>query len=174
MLIEPIQNIITNSTCVWWKTDRKTSGTQIPEPDAIGSGESRQTGSRFMRLYKSLDFLTNRFSLMKLMILETLNPSMHVVSQTPAGVYSHESSQTRQNGHYQAGTATARYGKGTGGVAVQSAAAKRRERDTVTISRQEYEGLKETIDLLSRPANARRLRSALAQAKAGKLKERDL
>jgi hypothetical protein len=36
------------------------------------------------------------------------------------------------------------------------------------------EGLKETIDLLSRPANARRLRSALAQAKAGKLKERDL
>ena len=76
----------------------------------------------------------------------------------------------------KAGTATARYGKrpGTGGVAVQSAATKRRERDTVTISRQEYEGLKETIDLLSRPANARRLRSALAQAKAGKLKERDL
>jgi hypothetical protein len=81
-----------------------------------------------------------------------------------------------KTGITKAGTATARYGKrlGTGGVAVQSAAAKRRERDTVTISRQEYEGLKETIDLLSRPANARRLRSALAQAKAGKLKERDL
>jgi antitoxin YefM len=44
----------------------------------------------------------------------------------------------------------------------------------VMVSRQEYEGLKETIDLLSRPANASRLRSALAQAKAGKLKERDL
>src|SRR6266404_4473157 len=44
----------------------------------------------------------------------------------------------------------------------------------VKITRQEYEGLKETIDLLSRPANARRLRSALAQAKAGKLKEREL
>jgi antitoxin YefM len=48
------------------------------------------------------------------------------------------------------------------------------ESEMVTISRQEYEGLKETVDLLSRPANARRLRSALAQAKAGKLKERDL
>ena len=44
----------------------------------------------------------------------------------------------------------------------------------VKITRQEYEGLKETIDLLSRPANARRLRSALAQAKVGKLKEREL
>ena len=44
----------------------------------------------------------------------------------------------------------------------------------VKITRQEYEGLKETIDLLSRPANARRLRSALTQAKAGKLKEREL
>ena len=77
-----------------------------------------------------------------------------------------------KTGITKAGTATAR--KGTGGVAVESAAAKRRERDTVTISRQEYEGLKETIDLLSRPANARRLRSALAQAKAGKLKEHDL
>jgi antitoxin YefM len=55
-----------------------------------------------------------------------------------------------------------------------SVAAKRRERDMVMVSRQEYEGLKETIDLLSRPANASRLRSALAQAKAGKLKERDL
>jgi len=44
----------------------------------------------------------------------------------------------------------------------------------VTIPKEEYEGLKETIDLLSRPANARRLRSALEQAKAGKLKEREL
>jgi antitoxin YefM len=45
---------------------------------------------------------------------------------------------------------------------------------TVTISRQEYEGLKETIHLLSNPVTARRLRSALAQAKTGKLKEYDL
>jgi antitoxin YefM len=53
-------------------------------------------------------------------------------------------------------------------------AARKPRGETVTISKREYEGLKETIDLLSRPVNARRLRSALAQAKAGKLKERDL
>lgn len=50
----------------------------------------------------------------------------------------------------------------------------RSEKGWVKVKREEYEGLKETIDLLSRPANARRLRSALAQAKAGKLKEREL
>jgi antitoxin YefM len=51
---------------------------------------------------------------------------------------------------------------------------KRPSKDTVTISKQEYEGLKETIHLLSNPVTARRLRSALVQAKAGKLKEYDL
>jgi PHD/YefM family antitoxin component YafN of YafNO toxin-antitoxin module len=36
------------------------------------------------------------------------------------------------------------------------------------------EGLRETAFLLSNPKNAARLRSALAQAKAGKLVEREL
>jgi PHD/YefM family antitoxin component YafN of YafNO toxin-antitoxin module len=44
----------------------------------------------------------------------------------------------------------------------------------IVVSRQEYEGVKETIALVDRPANVRRLRSALAQAKVGKLKECDL
>jgi antitoxin YefM len=48
------------------------------------------------------------------------------------------------------------------------------KKDSVVISREEYEGLKETASLLSNPKNARRLRSALAQAKAGKLKEHEL
>ena len=48
------------------------------------------------------------------------------------------------------------------------------KKDSVVISREEYEGLKETASLLSSPENARRLRSALAQAKAGKLKEHEL
>jgi antitoxin YefM len=38
----------------------------------------------------------------------------------------------------------------------------------------EFEGWKETIHLLSRPASASRLLSALAQAEAGKLKEHEL
>jgi antitoxin YefM len=44
----------------------------------------------------------------------------------------------------------------------------------VTISKQEYEGLKETIHLLSNPANARRLRRAIADADAGKFVEHEL
>ena len=57
---------------------------------------------------------------------------------------------------------------------VRSKAAPTSSKGWVKITRQEYEGLKETIHLLSNPANARRLRSALAQAKAGRLKEHEL
>ena len=42
------------------------------------------------------------------------------------------------------------------------------------IAEGEFEGWRETIRLLSSPANANRLLSALAQAEAGKLKEREL
>jgi antitoxin YefM len=51
---------------------------------------------------------------------------------------------------------------------------KRKEDARVLMSEEEYEGLKETIHLLSSPTNAKRLRSAIAQAKAGKLKEHEL
>ena len=51
---------------------------------------------------------------------------------------------------------------------------KRSEDTRVLMSEEEYEGLMETIHLLSSPANASRLRSALAQAKAGKLQEHEL
>ena len=51
---------------------------------------------------------------------------------------------------------------------------RRSEGSAVLISEEEYEGLVETIHLLSSPASARRLRSALAQAQAGKLKEHEL
>ena len=51
---------------------------------------------------------------------------------------------------------------------------KRNEDSRVLMSEEEYEGLMETIHLLSSPTNAKRLRSALAQAKAGKLKEHEL
>ena len=51
---------------------------------------------------------------------------------------------------------------------------KRSEDARVLMSEEEYEGLMETIHLLSCPANASRLRSALAQAKAGKLQEHEL
>ena len=51
---------------------------------------------------------------------------------------------------------------------------KRDEGSAVLMSKEEYEGLMETIHLLSSPTNARRLRSALAQAKAGKLQEHEL
>jgi antitoxin YefM len=51
---------------------------------------------------------------------------------------------------------------------------KRSEDARVLMSEEEYEGLMETIHLLSSPANASRLRSALAQAKAGKLQEHEL
>ena len=44
----------------------------------------------------------------------------------------------------------------------------------VMISEDEFEGWKETIHLLSSPASASRLLSALAQAEAGKLKEHGL
>jgi len=51
---------------------------------------------------------------------------------------------------------------------------KRDDDSRVLMSWEEYEGLVETIHLLSSPMNAKRLRSALAQAKAGKLKEHEL
>ena len=51
---------------------------------------------------------------------------------------------------------------------------KRKEDARVLMSEEEYEGLMETIRLLSSPTNASRLRSALAQAKAGKLQEHEL
>ena len=44
----------------------------------------------------------------------------------------------------------------------------------VMIAENEFEGWKETIHLLTSPANAGRLLSALAQAEAGKLKEHEL
>jgi len=44
----------------------------------------------------------------------------------------------------------------------------------VMIAEDEFEGWKETIHLLSSPANASRLLSALAQAEAGELKEHEL
>jgi len=49
-----------------------------------------------------------------------------------------------------------------------------RRKDLVVISKREYEGLKETIHLLSNPANASRLRSAIAAADAGKFVEGEL
>jgi hypothetical protein len=47
-------------------------------------------------------------------------------------------------------------------------------RKAVVASEKKLEGLRETALLLSSPKNAARLRSALAQAKAGKLVEREL
>jgi PHD/YefM family antitoxin component YafN of YafNO toxin-antitoxin module len=44
----------------------------------------------------------------------------------------------------------------------------------VMISKQEYEGLKETIYLLSNPANAQDLLAAIAEANAGKFIEGEL
>ena len=44
----------------------------------------------------------------------------------------------------------------------------------VLISEDEYESLKETSHLLRSPTNVARLRSAIAQAEAGKLKEYEL
>jgi antitoxin YefM len=51
---------------------------------------------------------------------------------------------------------------------------KRSEDTRVLMSEERYEGLMETIHLLGSPTNASRLRSALAQAKAGKLQEHEL
>jgi antitoxin YefM len=51
---------------------------------------------------------------------------------------------------------------------------KREQGSVVLISEEECEGLIETIHLLSSPKNASRLRSSLAQVKAGKLKEHEL
>lgn len=51
---------------------------------------------------------------------------------------------------------------------------KRRKSLVVTISKEEYEGLKETIYLLSNPANAQELLAAIAEANAGKLIEHEL
>ena len=44
----------------------------------------------------------------------------------------------------------------------------------VIVSLSEWEGMKETLHLLSTPENARHLREAIAQANAGKLVEREL
>lgn len=44
----------------------------------------------------------------------------------------------------------------------------------VMIAEDEFEGWKETVRLLSNPANAKRLLSSLAQAEAGKLTEHGL
>ncbi|ATU95930.1 prevent-host-death family protein (plasmid) [Phyllobacterium zundukense] len=44
----------------------------------------------------------------------------------------------------------------------------------VIIPLSEWEGMKETLYLLSTPANARHLRESIADANAGKLTERDL
>jgi len=51
---------------------------------------------------------------------------------------------------------------------------KRPEGSRVLISEEEYESLKETSHLLRSPTNVSRLRSAIAQAEAGKLKEYEL
>ena len=48
------------------------------------------------------------------------------------------------------------------------------DREAVMIAEDEFEGWRETLRLLSSPANANRLLSALAQAEAGKLTEHDL
>jgi PHD/YefM family antitoxin component YafN of YafNO toxin-antitoxin module len=50
----------------------------------------------------------------------------------------------------------------------------RATRSMVMISKQEYEGLKETIYLLSNPANAQDLLAAIAEANAGKFIEGEL
>jgi antitoxin YefM len=50
----------------------------------------------------------------------------------------------------------------------------RGKRPVVTISKEEYEGLKETIYLLSNPANAQELLAAVADANAGKFEEHEL
>lgn len=55
-----------------------------------------------------------------------------------------------------------------------SSGALRKERPVVTISKQEYEGLKETIYLLSNPANAQELLAGIAEADAGKFEEHEL
>jgi antitoxin YefM len=52
--------------------------------------------------------------------------------------------------------------------------ARRKRRSVVTISKEEYEGLKETIYLLSNPANAQELLAAIADANAGKFEEHGL
>jgi antitoxin YefM len=50
----------------------------------------------------------------------------------------------------------------------------RKDGSVVMIAEDEFEGWRETIRLLSGPANASRLLSALAQAEAGKLKGHEL
>lgn len=49
-----------------------------------------------------------------------------------------------------------------------------RKANSVVISKQKYEGLKETIHLLRNPANAQDLRDAIAEADAGKFIEAPL
>ena len=49
-----------------------------------------------------------------------------------------------------------------------------KERSVVMLSAEKYEGLVETIHLLSNPANAKELLSAIADADAGKFIEREL
>jgi antitoxin YefM len=51
---------------------------------------------------------------------------------------------------------------------------KRNEDAVVLMSEEEYEGLVETIHLLSNPANARDLLEGIAEANAGKFVEHDL
>ena len=51
---------------------------------------------------------------------------------------------------------------------------KRKEDARVLMSEEEYEGLVETIHLLSNPANAKDLREGIAEADAGKFIEHEL
>jgi antitoxin YefM len=51
---------------------------------------------------------------------------------------------------------------------------RRNEDAVVLMSEEEYEGLMETIHLLSNPANAKDLLDGIAEAKAGKFVEHDL
>jgi len=44
----------------------------------------------------------------------------------------------------------------------------------VLVSREEFEGWKETVRLLSNPANAKDLREGIAEAEAGKFEEHEL
>jgi len=51
---------------------------------------------------------------------------------------------------------------------------RRRDQAVVMVSLEDYESLEETAYLLRSPRNARRLREAVEQLRAGKAKEREL
>lgn len=51
---------------------------------------------------------------------------------------------------------------------------RRGARPVVIMSLEDYEGVNETMYLISNPANAKRLKRSLEAAKKGKVKERDL